>query len=106
MKEEKRKGQQVVIGDAVKRYMRTSGIAARESSGAVFSAWNDAAEALLGTRVPAIKFQGGELVVETASSAHLQELKSFQGEELRQEANRRLGGEKISRVSFRLGNPL
>jgi len=104
--EEKRKGQQVVIADAVKRYMKTSGITARQSSGAVFSAWNDAVEALLGTRVPAVKFQGGELTAETSSSAHLQELKSFQGEALRQEANRRLGEEKISRVTFRIGNPL
>jgi hypothetical protein len=103
---EKRKGQQVVIGDAVKRYLRTSGIAERSNSGAIFSAWNDAVEALLGARVPAVRFQSGELTVETPSSAQLQELKSFQGEQLRQEANRRLGGEKISRVSFRIGNPL
>lgn len=106
MTEEERKGQQVAIGDAVKRFMRTSGINARESSGAIFSAWNDATEALLGMRVPAVKFQGGELTVETSSSAHLQELKSFHGEQLRTEANRRLGGEKISTVSFRIGNPL
>jgi hypothetical protein len=105
VEKEQRKGQQVILGDAVKRYMRTSGISARESAGAIFSAWNDAAEALLGTRVPAVRFKGGELVAETASSAQLQELKSFQGEELRREANRRLGGEKISRVSFRIGNP-
>ncbi len=106
MTEEQRKGQQVAMSDAIKRFMRTSGLAARESSGAIFAAWNDATEALLGLRVPAVKFQGGELTVETSSSAHLQELKSFHGEELRREANRRLGGEKISAVSFRIGNPL
>ena len=106
MNEEKRKGQQVVLGDAVKRYLRTSGIAERSNSGAVFSAWNDAAEALLGAKVPAVKFKGGELTAETASSAYLQELKSFQGEALRKEANRRLGEEKITRVTFRIGNPL
>ena len=101
----KRKGGQVGLGDAVRRFMSTSGVRARQSSGAVFAAWNDAAEAALGGRAPAVRFQKGELVVETPSSAHLQELKGFLGEELRREANRRLGEEKISRVTFRIGTP-
>jgi hypothetical protein len=52
-----------------------------------------------------VRFQGGELVVEVGSSAHLQELKSFLGEQLRTEANRRLGAETIQRVTFRIGTP-
>ena len=83
--------------------MRTSGLGARESAGAVFAAWNDAVEGKLGACAPAVRFRGGELVVEARASAHLQELKSFIGEELRQEANRRLGEETIRRVVFRIG---
>ena len=103
MKKEKRKGGPIVLGDAVKRFMRTSGINRTEGEGATFSAWNTAAEALLGTQAPAVRFQNGELVVEASSSAQLQELKGFLGEELRQEANRRLGAEKILRITFRIG---
>ena len=94
-----------MLKDAVRDFMRSSGLAARQNSGAVFAAWNDAAEALLGSRAPAVRFQGGELVVEAGSSAHLQELKSFLGEQLRTEANRRLGSERIQRVTFRIGTP-
>ena len=36
-------------------------------------------------------------------SHYFQELKGFIGEELRQEANRRLGADKIQRVTFRIG---
>lgn len=94
-----------MLGDAVHDFMRSSGLAARQSAGAVFSAWNDAAKSMLGVGAPAVRFQGGELLVEAASSAHLQELKSFVGESLRQEANRRLGAERILRVTFRIGTP-
>ena len=105
MREERRKGGEVSIKDAVRSFMRTSGLDARKSSGAIFAAWNDSAIAALGGGAIAVRFQGGELVVETASSAHLQELKGFLGEQLRQEANRRLGDEKIQRVTFRIGTP-
>jgi len=101
--EETRKGGRIMLKDAVRDFMRSSGLAARQNSGAVFAAWNDVAEALLGSRAPAVRFQGGELVVEVGSSAHLQELKSFVGEQLRTEANRRLGSETIQRVTFRIG---
>ena len=103
MKEEKRKGGAVPLGDAVRTYMRASGLVSRESSGAVFAAWNDAANAILGVNAPAVRFRGGELAVEAGSSAQLQELKGFLGEELRQEANRRLGSEKIQSVTYRIG---
>jgi hypothetical protein len=101
--EEKRKGGAVSLKDAVQKFLHTSGLAAREKAGGVFAAWNDAATATLGVGAPAVRFQAGELVVEACSSAHLQELKGFLGEELRQEANRRLGSEKIQRVTFRIG---
>jgi len=103
LKDEKRKGGAVALKDAVRKFMHTSGLGARESAGAVFAAWNDAAMAALGGGAHAVRFQGGELIVEAGSSAHLQELKAFLGEELRQEANRRLGTEKILRVTFRIG---
>ena len=103
MKEERKKGGAVSLKDAVRKFMNTSGLAAREGEGAVFAAWNDAAMAALGGGAHAVRFQGGELIVEAGSSAHLQELKAFLGEELRQEANRRLGTEKILRVTFRIG---
>ena len=103
MNEEKRKGGVVSLKDAVQKFMRASGLAERERSGAVYAAWNGAAAATLGAGAPAVRFQGGELVVEAPSSAHLQELKGFLGEELRQEANRRLGSEKIQRITFRIG---
>ena len=92
-----------MLGEAVRDFMRESGLNERERSGAVFAAWNSAAEAALGGNAPAVRFKGGELVVEAGSSAHLQELKGFLGEGLRQEANRRLGAEKIQRITFRIG---
>ena len=43
-----------------------------------------------------------DLLVEVESSAHLQELKQFTGEDFRRRANERLGRERIRRVVFKL----
>ena len=64
--------------------------------------WRDSAAPRYGQRARALRFADGELLVEVASAATLQELKGFTGEELRRAANQRLGCERIRRVTFKL----
>ena len=49
-----------------------------------------------------MRFARGELLVEVESAAHFQELSSFTGEQYRVLANRRLGGEEIQKIVFKL----
>lgn len=68
----------------------------------VFEAWRTAAGENVARRARAVRFRDGELVIEVESAAHLQELKSFTGETLRQRANERFGREVIRRIVFKL----
>lgn len=90
------------IGDALDRFLTSSGLAPRLRAASVLKAWNDAAGEELARRARPVAFRGGELVVEVDSSAHLAELRGFTGEDVRQRANERLGRERILRVVYRL----
>lgn len=90
------------MGVAMEAFLHRSGLGARLRDQRVFDAWSQVLGAELARRARPARFRGGELLVEVESSAHLGELESFTGEQFRREANRRLGGERIERVVFKL----
>ena len=90
------------IHDAVKDFMRASGFASRNSQGPLYQAFIDAAGERFARRARPVRFARGELVVEVDSAAHLQELQSFLGGDIRSRANQILGREEIRRLTFRL----
>ncbi len=83
-------------------YLRSSGLERQFSSARIHQAWRDAVGPAMAARARSVRFENGVLEVHVKSAAHLQELKSFTGEGFRAAANRRLGGERIQRVEFRL----
>jgi hypothetical protein len=82
--------------------LRRSGLERGLEQARVLGAWRESLGADLSARARAVRFQGGELLVEVASAAHRQELAAFTGERFRRAANQRLGAEVIRRVTFRL----
>jgi hypothetical protein len=92
----------VVLRDALRGFLRDSGLDARLRNARVYQAWNDALGPRLARRIMPVQFRFGELTLEAESSVHLHELQSFTGESYRQDANRRLGEERIRKLNFRL----
>ncbi len=90
------------LGDAVHRYLAASGLLQRKKDAAIYAAWDEAVGPELARTARATSFTRGQLVVEVASSALLQELVGFTGEDLRARANRLLDRPHIRRVTFRL----
>lgn len=90
------------MGAAVQTFLHASGLGARLRDHRIYEAWNAVLGVDLARRARASRFRAGELLVEVDSSAHLGELQGFTGEHFRQEANRRLGAERIERVVFKL----
>lgn len=88
--------------DAVKTWMRASGLSSRVRHGRVYEAWNAAAGMDLARHARPVRFERGELCVEVDSAVHLHELANFTGENLRALANARLGRPEIKRIAFRL----
>ncbi len=98
----KRGGATTTLGDALKAYFKESGLDTRMRDFAVFDAWRKALGTELCKRARAIQFKSGTLVVETESAAHRSELSSFTGEQFRQRANQILGGERITKITYKL----
>lgn len=90
------------LGDAVQRYLAAAGLAQRRKDAAIYAAWDDAVGPELALTARATSFSKGQLVVEVASSALLQELVGFTGEDFKQRANSYLDRPHIRRVTFRL----
>lgn len=90
------------LGDAVQRYLAATGLAQRRKDAAIYAAWDDAVGPELAVTARATSFSKGQLVVEVASSALLQELVGFTGEGFKQRANSLLDRPHIRRVTFRL----
>ena len=90
------------MSDAVRAYLRATGLDARLRASRIHEAWARAVGPALAERARSVLFRDGELVVEVASSAHLGELRGFTGEQYRVAANRILGSERITRVTFKL----
>jgi hypothetical protein len=90
------------IDDAVKSFLRASGIGAKLGPWPVYQAFLEAAGAAFARRARPVRFARGELVVEVDSAAHLAELQSFLGAELRVKTNQILGAENVRKLSFKL----
>lgn len=89
------------LGEALKGFLQDAKLDRRLREAEVFAAWRAALGPQLAERARAVRFERGELTVEVASAALLDELSSFTGERLRQTANARLGGPRIHSVCFR-----
>lgn len=88
--------------DAVRDFLRVSGLGERMRDLPVYEAWRKALGDDLSRRARAVDFRRGELVVEVESAAHHAELASFTGERYRQLTNRHLGREAVRKVTFKL----
>ena len=88
------------LGDALSAFLRSARLDRRLAESQVLAAWNASLGDALAQRARALRFVDGELVVEVASAAHLQELSNFTGEGFRRTANKLLGAERIQRVTF------
>lgn len=99
---EDRRGGLSSMKDAMRAFLSESGLGSKLKNGEVLHAWSAAAGPALSGRARPVGFRHGELVVAVRSAPHFQELKSFTGEGIRRAANKRLGGERIRSVTFRL----
>ena len=90
------------IDDAVKGFLRASGIGAKLGPWPVYQAFLEAAGVTFARRARPVRFARGELVVEVDSAAHLAELQSFLGAELRSKTNQILGAENVRKLTFKL----
>ena len=88
------------LGEALEGFLRTTRLDRRLEEQQVLSAWDATVGRELALRARPVRFRAGELVVEVASAALLQELDNFTGEGHRRAVNRRLGADRIQRVSF------
>ncbi len=90
------------MGQAMKSYLKESGLGPKLRDWPIFEAWRDALGNELGRRARAVAFRAGVLTVEVESAAHKQELTSFTGEGYRRDANERLKRAEITSVVFKL----
>lgn len=88
--------------NALGAYLRQSGLDAQFSKARIFKGWRDAVGASVAMRARPVRYENGVLEVAVKSAAHFQELSSFTGEGYRKAANRKLGGERIRKIEFRL----
>jgi hypothetical protein len=88
--------------DAVREFLRASGLGARMRDWPVYEAWRKVLGNDLSRRARAVDFRRGELFVEVESAAHHAELANFTGERYRQLTNQHLGREAVRKVTFKL----
>jgi len=98
----RRRREPTALREALRTFLRESGLGARIRHTEVFQAWTGAIGPDLARHVQAVRFERGELCVEVDSSVHLHELRNYTAEGFRQEANRRLGSERILRLQLKL----
>ena len=89
------------VGEAVREYLRASGLGAKLRDWPVVEAWCSAVGQDVAEHARPVDFRRGELVVEVDSAARLAELRGFTGETYRRLANQRLRSELIRKVSFK-----
>lgn len=90
------------LDDALKNFLRASGMGARVGAPPAFRAFRDAAGDAFARHTRPVRFARGELVVQVSSAAHLAELKGFHGEDIRTRINLILGGDEVRKINFRL----
>ena len=100
-KEKGKRGPRPIDG-LIRDFVRAHGLGGSAGNVRVFKAWNAVLEPALRTHVEPVRFRNRELVVETDSAVHLQELNNFTGETYRTAANEKLGSEMIKKVVFKL----
>ena len=92
----------VSMQDALKEYLRESGLGPRLRHWDIYKAWGNALGRGMSKRAKPVSYQRGLLTVEVESAAHMHELRSFSGDEARRRANQLLGRDAITRVDFKL----
>ncbi|MBK8180164.1 MAG: DUF721 domain-containing protein [Planctomycetes bacterium] len=102
MHKQERKREPTPLQDALAAYLRDSGLESKFAQARVLRAWHEVVGEVLAKRARAVRFQGGELLVEVLSAPHLHELTNFTGERYRALANQKLGAPRITRVVFQL----
>ena len=88
------------MADALQQFLRASRLDRGMAEHEVLAAWGQVLGPVQAARARAVRFRDGELLVEVASAPLLQELTNFTGEGHRRAVNRRLGAERIRRVTF------
>ena len=91
------------LGDVLKRYLRTSPVAAALRNKDVAAAWQQAVGPQLAAQTRIVGFNCGTLKVETASGSLYSELNAFRKHELLQLLQERMGNRKVQKISFCLG---
>lgn len=89
-------------GDAVRDFLRSSGLGAKLKDYPIYEAWRVVLGPDLSRRARAVDFRRGELIVEVESAAHHHELANFTGERYRQLTNQHLRREAVRMVTFKL----
>ena len=92
----------VSLGDALRTWMRVSGLEEQMRHQRVYTAWNEALGRALAPHARPVRFRAGELWVDVDSSAYLHDFTAFTGEQYRNSANERLGRAEIRSVRFQL----
>ena len=93
------------IAGAIRQFLAESGLQRARGDERVLRAWADAAGLVWKEHAFPVRFRGGQLTVEVASSVALAELRGFHAERLRARANTALGGDVIHKVIFKLKSP-
>ncbi|MEO2146413.1 MAG: DUF721 domain-containing protein [bacterium] len=88
--------------EALKRYLKGSGLGERLRHGDVHQAWSQALGVKNASRARSVAYRGGELIVEVESAAHKQELETFTADRYRRKANQFLGTDRIHRVTIKM----
>jgi len=89
------------LAEAIRAFLRESGLSRPAGDERVLRAWSEAAGAAWSSANP-VAFRGGQLTVAVPSSVHLAELKGYHGESIRARANALLGSVRIQKVKFEL----
>ena len=97
-----RHGEPLQFKEALKRYLKGSGLGEKLRHGDVHQAWSQALGARDAGRARSVAYRGGELIVEVESAAYKQELKTFTAEGYRRKANQLLGSNRIHRVIIKM----
>jgi hypothetical protein len=92
------------IGNAIRLFLRESGLQRSRGDEQVFTAWSKAAGETWSRHAVPSGFRRGQLFVEVSSSVVLAELRGFHLEEIRARANKVLGEERVKKVVLKLRN--
>jgi hypothetical protein len=91
--------------DALRAFLRDSGLAKHMHQWPVFEAWSQAVGRDIARRARPVQFTRGQLCIEVDSAAHLHELTNFTGERFRELANAHLRGEVGTGLREQVGKP-